>query len=73
MAGENNTMIRKFIYSIGTAFMIISPPMIDTDHGKLAAIVGLAILTAQAIDIRAWNLVILNLAGIGGYFYSLMG
>lgn len=66
-------MIRKFIYSLGTAFMIIAPPMIDTNHGKAAAIVGLAILTAQAIDFRAWNLVILNLAGIGGYFYALMG
>ena len=64
-------MIRKFIYSIGTAFMVIAPPMIDTPHGKLAAIMGLGILTAQAIDLRAWNLVILNLAGIGGYFYAL--
>ena len=48
-----------------------APFAIDTDAGKLAAIAGLVLLTIQALDIRAWNLVFLNLAGIIGYSYAL--
>ncbi len=49
-----------------------APFIIDTDAGKLAAIAGLVLLTVQALDIRAWNLVLLNLAGIIGYSYALL-
>ena len=51
--------------------MALAPFAIDTDAGKLAAIAGLVLLTVQALDIRAWNLVFLNLAGIIGYTYAL--
>jgi hypothetical protein len=52
--------------------MALAPFAIDTDAGKLAAIAGLVLLTVQALDIRAWNLVLLNLAGIIGYSYALL-
>lgn len=64
-------MIKKFFYALGTACMIASPPLIDTLAGKLLAITGLAVLTVQAVDNRLWNLVILNLAGIVGYWYAI--
>ena len=51
--------------------MALAPFAIDTDAGKLAAIGGLTLLTLQALDIRAWNLVFLNIAGIIGYTYAL--
>ena len=52
--------------------MALAPFAIDTDAGKVAAIIGLALLTVQALDIRAFNLVFLNLAGIIGYCYALL-
>tara|TARA_R100000734_G_scaffold8901_1_gene6860 strand:- start:619 stop:780 length:162 start_codon:yes stop_codon:yes gene_type:complete len=51
--------------------MALAPFIIDTDGGKTMAIAGLVLLTIQALDIRAWNLVLLNLAGITGYTYAL--
>jgi hypothetical protein len=56
---------------IGALCMAGAPFIIDTDAGKLAAIAGLVLLTIQALDIRAMNLVLLNLAGIIGYSYAL--
>jgi len=56
----------------GAGAMALAPFAIDTDAGKLAAIGGLILLTVQALDIRAWNLVLLNLAGIIGYSYALL-
>jgi len=57
---------------VGAICMALAPFAIDTDAGKMAAIAGLVLLTVQALDIRAWNLVLLNLAGIIGYFYALL-
>jgi hypothetical protein len=57
---------------MGALCMAGAPFIIDTDAGKLAAIAGLVLLTVQALDIRAWNLVLLNLAGIIGYSYALL-
>ena len=56
----------------GAGAMALAPFAIDTDAGKLAAIGGLTLLTLQALDIRAWNLVFLNIAGIIGYSYALL-
>jgi hypothetical protein len=61
-----------FIGWMGALCMAGAPFIIDTDAGKLAAIAGLVLLTVQALDIRAWNLVLLNLAGIIGYSYALL-
>lgn len=51
--------------------LCVSPFIIDTVEGKVLAIVGLALLTVQASQARLWNFVLLNLTGIGGYFYAL--
>ena len=64
-------MMSPLIGWAGAACMSLAPFAIDTDAGKLAAIGGLGLLTVQALDIRAWNLVCLNLAGILGYTYAL--
>jgi len=36
------------------------------------AIIGLAFLTAQALDIKAWNLVILNIVSMIGFFSNFL-
>ena len=64
-------MFSPIIGWCGAGAMALAPFAIDTDAGKLAAIAGLTLLTIQAVDIRAWNLVFLNLAGIVGYSYAL--
>ena len=64
-------MISPIIGWCGAGAMALAPFAIDTDVGKLAAIAGLVLLTVQALDIRAYNLVFLNLAGIVGYTYAL--
>jgi len=64
-------MISPIIGWCGAGAMALAPFAIDTDEGKLAAIAGLVLLTVQALDIRAYNLVFLNLAGIIGYGYAL--
>ena len=55
----------------GALCMMLAPFIIDTDAGKLVAIVGLSLLTLQASANRCYNLVLLNIVGIGGYFYAL--
>jgi len=64
-------MISPIIGWCGAVCMALAPFAIDTDAGKLAAVGGLVLLTVQALDIRAYNLVFLNLAGIVGYTYAL--
>ena len=64
-------MFSPIIGWCGAGAMALAPFAIDTDAGKLAAIAGLLLLTVQALDIRAYNLVFLNLAGIIGYSYAL--
>jgi hypothetical protein len=51
--------------------MCVAPFFIDTAAGKICAIVGLALLTIQALDLKAYNLVLLNLVGTAGYIFSL--
>lgn len=58
---------------LGTGAMCVAPFFIDTVPGKICAIVGLALLTIQALDLKAYNLVLLNLVGTTGYLYSLGG
>lgn len=61
----------KILGWIGSMALCVSPFIIDTVEGKVLAIVGLALLTVQASQARLWNFVLLNLTGIGGYFYAL--
>jgi len=51
--------------------LCIAPPIIDTDLGKWLAVSGLALLCLQAIEKSCYNLVLLNIVGIGGYIYAL--
>ena len=60
-----------FIGWMGALAMAGAPFIIDTDGGKILAIVGLALLSVQAVDSKLYNLLLLNLAGIGGYTYAL--
>jgi len=56
---------------LGAIALVIAPPFIDSDVGKIISIIGLALLTIQAIDKRLYNLVFLNLAASMGYAYAL--
>jgi hypothetical protein len=53
--------------------MCVAPFFIDTLPGKLCAIVGLGLLTVQALDLKAHNLILLNLIGMAGYTFSILG
>ena len=64
-------MITALAAWIGAVCMMAAPFIIDTSAGKYLAIVGLALLTLQAIAHKCYNLVLLNIVGIGGYFYAL--
>jgi hypothetical protein len=58
---------------LGAAALAVAPFTIDTPEGKLMAIAGLALLTLQSLDLKAYNLTFLNLAGIAGYSFSYFG
>lgn len=66
-------MLLQLMSWTGAAALAAAPFFIDSPEGKLLAIAGLAMLTAQAVKIRAWNLVLLNLSGVAGYTFSLIG
>jgi hypothetical protein len=52
--------------------MCIAPFFIETMAGKLAIILGLILLTIQAINLEAYNLVFTNIVGIIGYMTSII-
>ncbi len=56
---------------VGALLLCIAPPIIDTDFGKGLAIAGLAILCLQAWHKACYNLILLNIIGIGGYLYAI--
>jgi hypothetical protein len=58
---------------LGTGAMCVAPFFIDTLPGKLCAIAGLLLLTIQALDLKAYNLIMLNVVGVAGYSFSLLG
>jgi len=58
---------------IGAAALCAAPFIIETSFGQALAILGLALLTRQAVDSRLWNLVTLNLIGIIGYLTNFIG
>ena len=55
----------------GALLLCIAPPIIDTDLGKAFAIAGLAVLCLQAYYKACYNLILLNIIGIGGYLYAI--
>ena len=64
-------MLIRSCGGLGAIALVIAPPFIDSDIGKIISIIGLALLTLQAIDKRLYNLVFLNLAASLGYAYAL--
>ena len=56
---------------VGAVLLCIAPPIIVTDLGKALAIAGLAILCLQAWHKACYNLICLNIIGIGGYLYAI--
>ena len=58
---------------IGAAALAAAPFIIEYQAGQMLAIVGLALLTRQAIANRLWNLVMLNTIGIIGYLTNFIG
>lgn len=56
---------------VGAILLCIAPFYINRTSGKIAASLGLAFLTIQAIDASLYNLVLLNCVGIVGYTRSI--
>ena len=64
-------MLIRSIGWLGAVALVIAPPFIDTDAGKIISIIWLAFLNIQAIDSRLYNLVFLNYAASMGHAYAL--
>jgi len=64
-------LLRTLADWLGAAALCCAPFIIDTTEGKALAIVVLGLLTLQAIRKECYNLVFLNIIGIGGYFYAI--
>lgn len=63
-------MIRVFAW-LGATGISVAPFLINTVGGKWLAICSLICLTVQAINLKAYNLIIMNVVGVGGYLYVL--
>ena len=57
---------------IGSGLLCLAPFLINYWYGKVFAIFGLTLLTFQAVDKKLHNLIVVNVAGIIGYFWSLV-
>jgi hypothetical protein len=57
---------------IGSGLLCLAPFLINYWYGKVFAILGLTLLTFQAVDKKLHNLIVLNVVGIIGYFWSLV-
>jgi hypothetical protein len=64
-------MLNRIVEWCGAAAMVAAPFIIDTNIGKALAITGLAMLSSQALRLKAYNLLALNLLGIMGYCYAI--
>jgi len=63
--------MRTLLDWLGALLLALAPFIIDYDIGKGFAIIGLALLTLQAIRNSLYNLILLNALGILGYSWSL--
>ena len=57
---------------LGCGAMMVAPFLINFWYGKLLAVIGLALLTVQAVHNKMLNLILLNVVGIIGYLWSLL-
>ena len=51
--------------------MMAGPFFVNDLSGKILCITGLALLTIQTQKTKSYNLSLLNMVGISGYFYSI--
>jgi len=58
---------------IGAVLMIIASFNMGTIGGCVLAVSGLILLTVQAISLKQYNLIILNLCSIIGFCFSIYG
>ena len=56
---------------LGTACMMVSPYIINSDWGKVGMLIGLTLITIQTQKTKQYNLSLLNVVGMIGYLYSL--
>jgi len=61
----------KAVSWIGAVALAIAPFLIGTITGKILACFGLALLSIQAWQLKAYNIVAVNLLGIIGYIYAI--
>ena len=64
-------LLRTLADWLGAGALCVAPFIIDSTEGKLLAVVGLGLLTLQALRVSCYNLVLLNIIGIGGYLYAI--
>ena len=56
---------------VGALLLCIAAPIIASDLSKILASLGLALLCFQAWHKSCYNLILLNVIGIGGYLYAI--
>ena len=64
-------MIVNLLSWFGAIGLMVAPFIIDTLAGKLLASASLLSLIPQTLQKRAYNLTLLNIVGIVGYFWSI--
>ena len=64
-------LYKIFVIYIGTFCMMAGPFFVNDLSGKILCITGLTLLTIQSQKTKSYNLSLLNMVGISGYFYSI--
>ncbi len=64
-------LYKIFVIYIGTFCMMAGPFFVNDLSGKILCITGLTLLTIQTQKTKSYNLSLLNMVGISGYFYSI--
>ena len=68
---DKELLYKIFVIYIGTFCMMAGPFFVNDLSGKILCITGLALLTIQTQKTKSYNLSLLNMVGISGYFYSI--
>tara|TARA_B100000282_G_C31625801_1_gene441528 strand:+ start:210 stop:431 length:222 start_codon:yes stop_codon:yes gene_type:complete len=71
MDKHKELLYKIFVIYIGTFCMMAGPFFVNDLSGKILCITGLALLTIQTQKTKSYNLSLLNMVGISGYFYSI--
>ena len=68
---KKDLLYKIFVIYIGTFCMMAGPFFVNDLSGKILCITGLTLLTIQTQKTKSYNLSLLNMVGISGYFYSI--